>query len=487
RTKTGTVVTHSAGPPPSLTSLRDLSIPASLLSYGCAMDEQCSRRVPHSQCGSKGLCECQKNYLPYRLDKCLPPAKLEEYCLNDLQCKMANRFSYCKYIIPRVYGKCKCPSGYMLTHDQECMPYLENECHSNQDCSKVTPNSFCGRKGNASLCTCDHGFKMSRNKLRCHADKYGKLCAPGSVLEISHGVKRGSKFRARPAYLNVQLFRKHKITVTLSRSFFLTGISQELHDPDVLPKQNKNANDTKQKTNKNATSACFFYTCSLPISPSTVNPTKVNPHNEIPKLKPVSLGHSCNVTGECKLRDKQSACIDGVCECLNPTSWCSASHAGCLSDTFQCRNGQCISWYFVCDGMKNCADGSDETGCKKHSCPPMSFQCDDGTCKSKASVCNGKWECPDGSDEARCYKGIKCDRHAFQCKNGQCLPKYVFCNAVVDCIDGSDEEDAACVKGTSCPADSFRCKNNMCRSSAILCSGVDGCGDNSDETGCEVC
>ncbi|KAM7284208.1 hypothetical protein ISCGN_001305 [Ixodes scapularis] len=366
------------------------------------MDEQCSRRVPHSQCGSKGLCECQKNYLPYRLDKCLPPAKLEEYCLNDLQCKMANRFSYCKYIIPRVYGKCKCPSGYMLTHDQECMPYLENECHSNQDCSKVTPNSFCGRKGNASLCICDHGFKMSRNKLRCHADKYA-------------------------------------------------------------------------------------------ISPSTVNPTKVNPHNEIPKLKPVSLGHSCNVTGECKLRDKQSACIDGVCECLNPTSCarCGNVHVifcpGCLSDTFQCRNGQCISWYFVCDGMKNCADGSDESGCKKHSCPPMSFQCDDGTCKSKASVCNGKWECPDGSDEARCYKGIKCDRHAFQCKNGQCLPKYVFCNAVVDCIDGSDEEDAACVKGTSCPADSFRCKNNMCRSSAILCSGVDGCGDNSDETGCEVC
>lgn len=125
----------------------------------------------------------------------------------------------------------------------------------------------------------------------------------------------------------------------------------------------------------------------------------------------------------------------------------TALPAGCLNDTFQCRNGQCISWYFVCDGMKNCADGSDESSCKKHDCPSTSFQCDDGTCKSRASVCNGKWECPDGSDEARCYKGIKCDRNAFQCKNGQCLPKYVFCNAVVDCIDGSDEDEEACVKG----------------------------------------
>ncbi|EEC10667.1 hypothetical protein IscW_ISCW008354 [Ixodes scapularis] len=374
------------------------------------MDEQCSRRVPHSQCGSKGLCECQKNYLPYRLDKCLPPAKLEEYCLNDLQCKMANRFSYCKYIIPRVYGKCKCPSGYMLTHDQE---YLENECHSNQDCSKVTPNSFCGRKGNASLCICDHGFKMSRNKLRCHADKYGSV---STALDQTWNAQAKSKTNSEflPAPPDFQYCHEQVLPDITYRKFddALTGIAPSLERPDTLDHWFKTGGDASARLTVLRTAVFYAQSTDFTISPSTVNPTKVNPHNEIPKLKPVSLGHSCNVTGECKLRDKQSACIDGVCECLNPTSWCSASHAGCLSDTFQCRNGQCISWYFVCDGMKNCADGSDESGCKKHSCPPMSFQCDDGTCKSKASVCNGKWECPDGSDEARCYKAgsyVVCD------------------------------------------------------------------------------
>ncbi|XP_064465976.1 low-density lipoprotein receptor-related protein 1B-like isoform X2 [Ornithodoros turicata] len=377
-----------------------MCLKGSLLSYGCVMDEQCTSRVPHSRCGENGLCGCQDNYIPYRLDKCLPPAKLEDFCLNDLQCRMANTFSYCKYIIPRVYGKCKCPTGYMLTHDQGCMPYLESECGSNDDCRKVTPNSQCIRKGNKNVCACSEGYRTSGNKIRCEADKYVD-------------------------------------------------------------------------------------------SPSILSLTKVKPVNRIPpaslKLKPQSLGKVCNYTRECQLRDKYSDCIDGVCQCVHPTSTCSKTHTGCLNDTFQCNNGQCISWFFVCDGMKNCADGSDESGCKKYHCPLGSFQCDDGTCKSRATVCNGKWECPDGSDEARCYKGIKCDRNAFQCKNGQCLPKYVFCNAVVDCTDGSDEDQEACIKGESCPADSFRCKNKMCRSSAILCSGVDGCGDNSDEIGCSVC
>ncbi|KAK8774364.1 hypothetical protein V5799_011103 [Amblyomma americanum] len=360
------------------------SLAASLLSYGCALDEQCSLRVAHSRCGSDGLCQCRSGYLPLRLDKCLPPAKLDDYCLSEQQCRLADPFSYCKYIIPGVYGKCKCPNGYLLTRANECLPYLESACRTDEDCSRVTRHSRCGRKGDTSVCVCARGFRMSRSKMRCEQDSSG-------------------------------------------------------------------------------TSA-----------------------NEV-ALQAASLGQPCNATAECRLRDKHSACVRGLCDCLAPTPLCSARSTGCLNDTFQCRSGECLSWYFVCDGLKNCADGSDESSCVPHRCPAAAFQCDDGTCKSRAAVCNGRWECPDGSDEARCYRGVKCDRAAFRCRSGQCVPQYALCNAVVDCADGSDEDEQACVHGQRCPETSFRCANGACRSSAILCSGVDGCGDNSDEAGCRVC
>lgn len=203
----------------------------------------------------------------------------------------------------------------------------------------------------------------------------------------------------------------------------------------------------------------------------------------------VSLGKFCTRDIECQVRDPYSVCVNNICDCAHPTSKCSASNTGCHKDTFQCKNGQCISWYFVCDKNKNCDDGSDEENCgSTRSCPSTAFACDDGTCLSRASVCNGRWECPDGSDEARCYKGVACDDKSFRCKSGQCLPQYTFCNAVTDCIDGSDEDEAVCEQSKECPKDTFQCaNNNKCRSTAILCSGVDGCGDNSDEDRCEVC
>lgn len=77
----------------------------------------------------------------------------------------------------------------------------------------------------------------------------------------------------------------------------------------------------------------------------------------------VSLGKPCVSTLECQARDPYSVCNNGTCECSSPSSRCSAAHTGCHNDTFQCRNGQCISWYFVCDKNKNCDDGSDEEFC----------------------------------------------------------------------------------------------------------------------------
>lgn len=185
-----------------------------------------------------------------------------------------------------------------------------------------------------------------------------------------------------------------------------------------------------------------------------------------------SLGKPCSSSAQCKRRDPNSACINGICECSRPTNGCSSNSTGCHKDTFQCRSGQCISWYFVCDQVKNCDDGSDEQGCQlKFACPPEAFQCLDGSCLPRAKLCNGKRECSDGSDEFQCSAsnrissspwpslavnssadtrerrpaaGRGCHPGAFECADGQCLPAYVFCNAVEDCSDGSDEREQLC-------------------------------------------
>ena len=73
---------------------------------------------------------------------------------------------------------------------------------------------------------------------------------------------------------------------------------------------------------------------------------------------------------------------------------------------FQCSNGpQCISKSRLCDGYKNCADGSDETVTQcGENCEKVSgggFQCSDGQqCTKADKKCDGKdVDCNDASDE----------------------------------------------------------------------------------------
>jgi len=200
-----------------------------------------------------------------------------------------------------------------------------------------------------------------------------------------------------------------------------------------------------------------------------------------------SLGKPCRTSAECRARDPHSHCLGGVCECVRPTRACSSRSTGCPADTFQCRNGQCISWYFVCDSLNNCDDASDELECLRGACPAAAFQCrSDGVCVSRGKLCNGRADCADGSDEWQCGRNSsasslwigdqggktgeqekdssssgrpatppsspaakECHPQAFACLDGTCLPNYVFCNAVLDCPDGSDELEQVCDRWAS--------------------------------------
>lgn len=305
---------------------------------------------------------------------------------------------------------------------------LGDTCLDNDDCLLATRNSVCldehdeadgnqrtkwakwaSSKASRRRCRCSPGYSESSNLLECEP-------APRPLVSLSSASSMSSHTQYD--------------VITASTS------------ADVTP----NSDQTKlSQTNKDEESE--------------------QGKKQLAKLAS-SLGKPCSSGSECKRRDPNSDCIGGVCECSRPTSGCSSNSTGCHKDTFQCRNGQCISWYFVCDQIKNCDDGSDEQGCElKFACPPEAFQCLDGSCLTRAKVCNGKRECPDGSDEFQCSPGEispssvaslavanwsslaggrGCHPRAFQCADGQCLPAYVFCNAVEDCSDGSDERPQLC-------------------------------------------
>nr|KAF6460524.1 hypothetical protein HJG59_011438 [Molossus molossus] len=154
----------------------------------------------------------------------------------------------------------------------------------------------------------------------------------------------------------------------------------------------------------------------------------------------------------------------------------------CTRSSVPCRNGEgCISREHLCDGGRDCPDGSDEENCSHLCNTPGVFRCLDGSrCIEARFHCDGARQCVDGSDELDCWQptedcSLRCD------KATRCIPKSWLCDGNPDCSDEKDEQ--GCIH-EKCGISEFRCSNGQCVSSSLHCDGNRDCLDHSDEEGC---
>ena len=119
---------------------------------------------------------------------------------------------------------------------------------------------------------------------------------------------------------------------------------------------------------------------------------------------------------------------------------------------YLCGDGTCVNGT-RCDGVVQCADGSDELRCKRQSsCHStlQQWQCTHSTAVGLqcGTRCNEIRDCDDGSDEEECcYNCVGYD--AILGNHGSICPR--ACNGITECDDGSDERDCPSGNNTELP------------------------------------
>lgn len=136
-------------------------------------------------------------------------------------------------------------------------------------------------------------------------------------------------------------------------------------------------------------------------------------------------------------------------------------------------DGRCLQTNDLCNGISDCSNGRDESGCSG-SCSPSEWTCTNGTCIEQVHRCDDVADCPgDIADEVAC--DMPTDPGVWECQDGTTIPADGRCQGGCDCPDCSDQHLCP-----ACPIGSWPC-NGHCFPKSVLCDGVASCPNGSDE------
>lgn len=179
------------------------------------------------------------------------------------------------------------------------------------------------------------------------------------------------------------------------------------------------------------------------------------------------LSWRCDGDDDCPDHSDESQCVNSTCQ-----SW-----------QFTCRLGGCIYSLWKCDGERDCHDGSDEDNCTALTtpasptttpalggCAPGMLTCANGRCIVFWWKCDGVDDCGDGTDEVGCPRTTvkpttvpatsstpgSCKENHFRCYNGnfliRLLNKYctvcsLRCSPCMMLVFSSSQEHAYGIRG----------------------------------------
>ncbi|XP_066138197.1 uncharacterized protein ndl [Euwallacea fornicatus] len=151
----------------------------------------------------------------------------------------------------------------------------------------------------------------------------------------------------------------------------------------------------------------------------------------------------------------------------------------------RCPLGKCLSQERICDGIRDCYNGIDETQelcyqkeskCylgEQCACPLTDLKCPKSQkCVPKSVFCDGTNDCGNHEDEP----SICSCRSYLELTNPEKI-----CDDIVHCADRTDEDPDIC----DCKPSSYQCGNsNKCVPLSLVCDGQKDCPNGEDEGTC---